>query len=105
MAASSTWNARVRMGSEVHEITVVGQTEAEARKAANRVGILISLERAKKSGYSALILTIDTAVPGNRAHHEWMGASRAINGTPIQKQPLHDDTVIGIRRRREAALD
>ncbi len=49
MAASSTWNARVRMGSEVHEITVVGQTEAEARKAANRVGILISLERAKKS--------------------------------------------------------
>lgn len=49
MAVSSTWNARVRMGSEVHEITVVGQTEAEARKAANRVGILISLERAKKS--------------------------------------------------------
>ena len=44
-----------------------------------------SIERAKKAGYSALILTIDTAVPGNRAHHEWMGASRAINGTPIQK--------------------
>ena len=43
------------------------------------------LERAKNAGYSALVLTIDTAVPGNRAHHEWMGASRAINGTPIEK--------------------
>lgn len=43
------------------------------------------IERAKKAGYSALVLTIDTAAPGNRAHHEWLGASRAINGTPLQK--------------------
>ena len=43
------------------------------------------LERAKNAGYSALVLTIDTAVPGNRAHHEWMGASRAINGTSMEK--------------------
>ncbi len=43
------------------------------------------IERAKKAGYSALVLTIDTAAPGNRAHHEWLGASRAINGTPLEK--------------------
>lgn len=50
MAASSTWNARVRLGGEVHEITVVGQTEADARKAAIRSGgSVISLERTKKS--------------------------------------------------------
>lgn len=49
MAASLTWNARVRVGSEVQEITVVGQTEQEARKAAGRVGPVISLERSKTS--------------------------------------------------------
>ena len=43
------------------------------------------LRRAKDAGYSALVLTIDTPVPGNRAHHEWMGASRAINGSRMEK--------------------
>jgi len=52
MAATSTWNARIRVGSEVSEITVVGQTESEARKAANRIGSLISIERAKKSAFN-----------------------------------------------------
>ena len=57
------------------QLYLIGGEEVAAR----------GLERAKNAGYSALVLTIDTAVPGNRAHHEWMGASRAINGTPIQK--------------------
>ncbi len=57
------------------QLYLIGGEEVAAR----------GIERAKKAGYSALILTIDTAVPGNRAHHEWMGASRAINGTPVQK--------------------
>ena len=57
------------------QLYLIGGEEVAAR----------GIERAKTAGYSALILTIDTAVPGNRAHHEWMGASRAINGTPIQK--------------------
>lgn len=43
------------------------------------------LRRARDAGYSALVLTIDTPVPGNRAHHEWMGASRAINGSRMEK--------------------
>lgn len=43
------------------------------------------LQRARDAGYSALVLTIDTPVPGNRAHHEWMGASRAINGSRMEK--------------------
>lgn len=57
------------------QLYLVGGQEVAAR----------GIERAKNAGYSALILTIDTAVPGNRAHHEWMGASRAINGTAFQK--------------------
>ncbi len=57
------------------QLYLIGGEEVAAR----------GLERAKNAGYSALVLTIDTAVPGNRAHHEWMGAARAINGTPIQK--------------------
>lgn len=57
------------------QLYLVGGEEVAAR----------GIERAKNAGYSALVLTIDTAVPGNRAHHEWMGASRAINGTPMQK--------------------
>ena len=57
------------------QLYLVGGEEVAAR----------GIERARKAGYSALVLTIDTAVPGNRAHHEWMGASRAINGTPLQK--------------------
>ena len=52
MAASSTWNVRVRIGSEVSEITVVGQNESEARKAAGRIGAVISLERSKKSAFN-----------------------------------------------------
>ena len=52
MAATSTWNVRVRVGNEVSEITVVGQTESEARKAAGRIGNVISLERAKKSAFN-----------------------------------------------------
>ncbi len=44
-----------------------------------------SIMRARHAGYSALVLTIDTAVPGNRAHHESMGASLTIGGTLIQK--------------------
>lgn len=43
------------------------------------------LQRARDAGYSALVLTIDTPVPGNRARHEWMGASRAINGSRLEK--------------------
>ncbi len=43
------------------------------------------IERAKNAGYSALVLTIDTAVAGNRAQHEWLGASQAIHGTLFQK--------------------
>ncbi len=57
------------------QLYLVGGEEVAAR----------GIARAKSAGYSAIILTIDTAVPGNRAHHEWMGASRAINGTPAQK--------------------
>ena len=57
------------------QLYLIGGEEVAAR----------GIERAKAAGYSALVLTIDTAVPGNRAHHEWMGASRAINGTPMQK--------------------
>ncbi len=57
------------------QLYLVGGAEVAAR----------GIERARKAGYSALLLTIDTAVPGNRAHHEWMGASRAINGTPVQR--------------------
>lgn len=52
MAATSTWNVRVRVGSEVSEVTVVGQTESEARKAAGRIGNVISLERSKKSAFN-----------------------------------------------------
>lgn len=44
-----------------------------------------SIMRARHAGYSALVLTIDTAVPGNRAHHESMGASLTIRGTLMQK--------------------
>ncbi|MCY4488363.1 MAG: alpha-hydroxy acid oxidase [Deltaproteobacteria bacterium] len=57
------------------QLYLVGGEEVAAR----------GIARAKSAGYSAIVLTIDTAVPGNRAHHEWMGASRAINGTPGQK--------------------
>ena len=57
------------------QLYLIGGEEVAAR----------GLERAKNAGYSALVLTIDTAVPGNRAHHEWMGASRAINGTSMEK--------------------
>ena len=57
------------------QLYLIGGEEVAAR----------GIERAKNAGYSALVLTIDTAVPGNRARHEWMGAARAINGTPIQK--------------------
>ena len=58
-----------------YQLYLVGGEEVAAR----------GIERAKKAGYSALVLTIDTAVSGNRAQHEWMGASQAINGTPFQK--------------------
>ncbi len=58
-----------------YQLYLVGGKEIAAR----------GIERAKKAGYSALVLTIDTAVPGNRARHEWMGAPQAINGTPFQK--------------------
>ena len=57
------------------QLYLIGGEEVAAR----------GIERAKKAGYSALVLTIDTAVPGNRAHHEWMGAARAINGSAFQK--------------------
>lgn len=57
------------------QLYLVGGEEVAAR----------GIARAKSAGYSAIVLTIDTAVPGNRAHHEWMGASRAINGTAGQK--------------------
>jgi len=50
--AGSTWSARVRIGSEVHDITVVGQTEREARSAAGRVGALISIKRVKQSAFN-----------------------------------------------------
>ena len=58
-----------------YQLYLVGGKEVAAR----------GIERAKNAGYSALVLTIDTAVPGNRAHHEWLGAPQAINGTPLQK--------------------
>ena len=58
-----------------YQLYLIGGKEVAAR----------GIERAKNAGYSALVLTIDTAVPGNRAHHEWMGAPQAINGTPLQK--------------------
>lgn len=57
------------------QLYLIGGEEVAAR----------GIERAKAAGYSALVLTIDTAVPGNRAHHEWMGAPQAINGTPMEK--------------------
>lgn len=57
------------------QLYLLGGEEAAAR----------GLRRAKDAGYSALVLTIDTPVPGNRAHHEWMGASRAINGSRMEK--------------------
>lgn len=58
-----------------YQLYLVGGKEVAAR----------GIERAKNAGYSALVLTIDTAVPGNRAQHEWMGAPQAIHGTPFQK--------------------
>ncbi len=58
-----------------YQLYLVGGKEVAAR----------GIERAKNAGYSALVLTIDTAVAGNRAQHEWMGAPQAINGTPLQK--------------------
>ena len=58
-----------------YQLYLVGGTEVAAR----------GIERARNAGYSALVLTIDTAVAGNRAQHEWLGASQAINGTPLQK--------------------
>ena len=58
-----------------YQLYLVGGKDVAAR----------SIERAKNAGYSALVLTIDTAVSGNRAQHEWLGASQAINGTPFQK--------------------
>ena len=58
-----------------YQLYLVGGKDVAAR----------SIERAKNAGYSALVLTIDTAVAGNRARHEWLGASRAIHGTPLQK--------------------
>ena len=58
-----------------YQLYLVGGEDVAAR----------GIERAKKAGYSALVLTIDTAVSGNRAQHEWMGASQAINGTLLQK--------------------
>ena len=51
MAASQTWIARVRSGTQINEITVVGATEGDARKAASRSGAVISLRRNKKSRF------------------------------------------------------
>ena len=58
-----------------YQLYLVGGKDVAAR----------GIERAKNAGYSALVLTIDTAVAGNRARHEWLGASQAIHGTPFQK--------------------
>lgn len=52
MAASNTWTARVRMGSEVSDVTVVGSNEGEARRAAGRIGTVISIHRIKNSSFS-----------------------------------------------------
>lgn len=68
----------VRSRSEAacwYQLYLVGGKEVATR----------SIERAKKAGYSALVLTVDTAVAGNRAQHERLGASRAIAGTIFQK--------------------
>ena len=57
------------------QLYLVGGEEVAAR----------GIARAGNAGYSALVITIDTAVSGNRAHHEWIGASQAINGTLARK--------------------
>lgn len=51
MAKSQTWEARVRVGNESHEITVVGSTEGEARRSAGRSGTVISIVRIKQSAF------------------------------------------------------
>ena len=49
MSSLNTWQAKYRNGTTVGIATVVGTTEAEARKAASRFGQVISVIRAKKS--------------------------------------------------------
>lgn len=49
MAKSITWQARVKVGNEVHEITVSGSSEESARKSASRHGKLISISIVKQS--------------------------------------------------------
>ncbi len=44
---SQTWQARIRRGSDIQEVTVVGYSEAEARKSAERQGIVLGITQAK----------------------------------------------------------
>jgi len=49
MAIPKTWQARVRTGSSMQEVTVVGSSEGEARKAAGRHGTVVRIAPAKTS--------------------------------------------------------
>lgn len=47
--AAQTWEARVRRGRDISTITVVGDSVGEARRAASRVGNVISVTKTKKN--------------------------------------------------------
>lgn len=49
---SQTWQARVRIGAETHEITVTGTSEADARRQAARAGSVVTIRRAKNAKLS-----------------------------------------------------
>lgn len=49
---SKTWSARIRVGTEAQDITVVGKTEAEARRSAERNGSIINISEVKVSKLS-----------------------------------------------------
>jgi L-lactate dehydrogenase (cytochrome) len=77
--------------------TLSGTRLEEAKNASNGPGwyqlylvggrstALRAIERAKEAGYSALVLTIDTPVAGNRVTHARMKPMEAFAGTLLQK--------------------
>lgn len=47
-----------------------------------------AIERAKKAGFSALVVTVDTAVAGNRERDTRNGMSQLLAGSPFAKLPF-----------------
>jgi isopentenyl diphosphate isomerase/L-lactate dehydrogenase-like FMN-dependent dehydrogenase len=47
-----------------------------------------AIERAKKAGFSALVVTVDTAVAGNRERDTRNGLAQLLGGSPFSKLPF-----------------